>query len=153
MFSCILNRLLKHLVRLAYKTLNFHKRIFLSNFNGGSPVLVRLGSLVEAGPAKDRRLPEGRTARTRQVDFLQTSSFPSITVVIFRPVYLKLTSSLHFLDNNVLFDQSAGETLHCFHSVPLSFAVHQPLLCYILVLSSRKGGGPSSAPLKLPFDA
>ena len=109
---------------------------------------MRLGSLVEAGPAKDRRLPEGRTARTRQVDFLQTSSFSSITVVIFRPVYLKLTSSLHFLDNNVLFDQSAGETLHCFHSVPLSFALHQSLLCYILVLTSREGGGSFQHPVK-----
>ena len=114
---------------------------------------MRLGSLVEAGPAKDRRLPEGRTARTRQVDFLQTSSFSWITLVIFCPVYLKLISSLHFLDNNVLFDQSAGETLHCFHSVPLSFAVHQSLLCYILVLTSRAGRGTPGPTLRMPADA
>merc|ERR1711953_475719 len=55
--------------------------------------------------------------------------------------------------NNVLFDQSAGETLHCFHSFPLSFAVHQPLLCYILVLASRTGRLPARPPLKLPSDA
>merc|ERR1711936_1072093 len=55
--------------------------------------------------------------------------------------------------NNVLFDQSAGETLHQLHSFPLSVALHQSLLCYILVFSSRTGRGPARPSLKLPADA
>merc|ERR1712130_568386 len=49
--------------------------------------------------------------------------------------------------------QSAGETLHQLHSFPLSVALHQSLLCYILVLTSRTGRGPSRPSLRMPADA
>ena len=129
----------------------------LSKFNGGfvpfgNPVLLRHGSLVEAGlpfgpaPARGAHGPK-KTGRF-------SSSFPSSLISqTFPPRLPQANKPLLLSRNNVLFDQSAGETLHQLHSFPLSVALHQSLLCYILVLTSRTGRGPSRPSLRMPADA